>query len=164
MTKTTPLARLAYVLAALVIVLDQLSKWWITGPLDLPSHGRILVLPPFFNLSMVWNRGVSFGLLRADADVGRWGLALFSTAIALGFAVWARKLDRKLLALAVGLVMGGAVGNVIDRVRLGAVVDFLDFNGLYFPWVFNVADCGVTVGMALILLDSLIHSAPVKSA
>jgi signal peptidase II len=164
MAKITPYGRFTYILAALVIVLDQISKWWIVGPLDLPSLGRIPVLPPLFNLSMVWNRGVSFGLLRAEADIGRWGLALFSIAIALGLGFWARGLDRRLPAVAIGLVIGGAVGNVIDRIRLGAVVDFLDFSGLYFPWVFNVADCGVTVGMGLLILDSLIHKSPTKPA
>ncbi len=162
--KTTPNARFAYALAALLVVADQLSKWWIVGPVDLPSLGRIPVLAPFFNLSMVWNRGVSFGLLRADADIGRWGLALFSICIAVGLGVWARTLDRKLPALAIGLVIGGAIGNVIDRIRLGAVIDFLDFSGLYFPWVFNVADMGVTVGVALLVLDSLIHKTPAAPA
>jgi len=160
MIKTTPHARFAYALAVLLVVVDQLSKWWIVGPVDLPSLGRIPVLPPLFNLSMVWNRGVSFGLLRADADIGRWGLALFSIGIAIGLAIWARKLDRKLPTAAIGLVIGGAIGNVIDRIRLGAVIDFLDFSGLYFPWVFNVADMGVTVGVALLVLDSLINTSP----
>jgi signal peptidase II len=164
MTRITPQARLAYALAAAVVVLDQVSKWWIVGPLDLPSLGRIPVLPPLFNLSMVWNRGVSFGLLRADAEIGRWGLAVFSAAVAVGLAVWARKLDRKLPALAIGLVVGGAIGNLIDRVRLGSVIDFLDFSGAYFPWVFNVADMGVTVGVSLLVLDSLVHNSPKEPA
>ena len=163
-TKITPYGRLAYILAAVVVVLDQVTKWWIVGPIDLPSLGRIPVMAPFFNLSMVWNRGVSFGLLRADAEIGRWGLALFQIAVAVALAFWARKLDRKLPAAALGLVIGGAVGNVIDRVRLGAVIDFLDFSGLYFPWVFNVADMGVTVGMALIILDSILYKPPAKPA
>jgi signal peptidase II len=160
MNKLTPYARFAYGLAAVVIVIDQLSKWWITGPLDLPMKQHLPVLPPLFNLSMVWNRGVSFGMLRADADIGRWGLALFSAAVAVGLAIWARKLDRKLPAVAIGLVVGGALGNLIDRVRLGAVVDFLDFSGLYFPWVFNIADSAITIGVVLLLLDSLTHNSP----
>ena len=144
----------AYGLAALVIVLDQISKFWVLEVYQLPARGSVEILP-FFSLSMVWNRGVSFGLLQADADIGRWGLAVFSTLVALALAVWARKVTRPLLAVALGLVIGGAVGNMIDRVRFGAVADFLNFEKLYFPWVFNVADSAITVGVLLLIVDSL---------
>ena len=149
----TRLGWFAYALAALVIVLDQLSKYWILNVFDLPSKGSYPVTD-FFNLTMVWNRGVSFGLLQAEVDLARWGLALFSLVVAVALAVWARKADRPLPAIALGLVIGGALGNLIDRVRFGAVADFLDFSGLWFPWVFNVADSGITVGVILLLLDS----------
>ena len=135
---------LAYGLAAAVIVVDQISKYWIVEVFHLPIRSPVPVTP-FFNLSMVWNRGVSFGLLRADVDLARWGLA-----------VSVRKAEQALTGVALGLIIGGALGNLIDRVRLGAVVDFLDFSGLHFPWVFNVADCGVSVGVALVLLESVI--------
>lgn len=151
----TRLAPLAYGLAAAVIVLDQLSKWWILEIVRLPERLQLPVLP-VFSLTMVWNRGVSFGLFRADQDLGRWLLAGFSLAVAIALAVWARRVERRLTALALGLVIGGAIGNLIDRVRFGAVVDFLDFSGLYFPWVFNVADSAISVGVALLLLDSLL--------
>jgi signal peptidase II len=156
----TPLGWTAYAIGALVIVLDQWSKYWIVQVFRLPDKGTVAVTP-FFDLTMVWNRGVSFGLLRAEQDVARWGLAVFSVVVAAAFAVWVRDSTRKLPAIAFGLAIGGALGNVIDRIRFGAVVDFLDFNGLHFPWVFNVADSGITVGMALVLLDSLM--APKKS-
>ena len=146
---------LTYELAALVIVLDQASKYWILNIYDLPAKGSTPILP-IFSLSMVWNRGVSFGLFRADVDLARWGLAVFSLVVAVALALWARRNDRTLPALALGLVIGGAVGNLIDRVRFGAVVDFLDFSGLHFPWVFNLADSGITVGVALLLLDSVV--------
>jgi signal peptidase II len=149
----TRLGWLSYGLAATVIVLDQLSKFWILNVVDLPSRGQVPVLP-FFDLTMVWNRGVSFGLLRAEVDLARWGLAAFSLIVATVLAVWARNQDRRLAAVALGLIIGGALGNLIDRVRFAAVADFLDFSGLWFPWVFNIADCGVTVGIALFLLDS----------
>jgi signal peptidase II len=145
---------LAYGLAVLTIVLDQLSKWWVLSVFDLPSKQNVLVGGPF-ELTMVWNKGVSFGMLRAEQDLMRWALVVFSLAVAAFLAVWARKIERPLLAVAVGLVMGGAVGNAIDRARFGAVADFLDFKALYFPWVFNVADSAITVGVILLLLDSL---------
>ena len=145
---------LAYGLAVLTIVLDQLSKWWVLYVFDLPAKGSVQVGGPF-SLTMVWNKGVSFGLLRAEQDLTRWALVVFSLVVAAFLAVWARKIEKPLLAIAVGLVMGGAVGNAIDRARFGAVADFLDFKALYFPWVFNVADSAMTVGVILLLLDSL---------
>lgn len=150
----------AYALALATIALDQLSKWWVLGVLDLPARLRIAVLPPVFNLTMVHNAGVSFGLLRADAALGRWALALFSFAVAGGLAWWARRAARPLSAAALGLVMGGAVGNAVDRVRVGVVTDFLDFSGLHFPWVFNVADSAITVGVALLVLESVMTPGP----
>ena len=151
---------MAYGLAAAVIVIDQVSKYWIVEVFRLPIRSPVPITP-FFSLSMVWNRGVSFGLLRADVDLARWGLAAFALAVAIALGVWVRRTEHALTGLAMGLVIGGALGNLVDRVRLGAVVDFLDFSGLYFPWVFNVADCGVSVGVGLILLESLI--APKKA-
>ena len=145
---------LAYGLAVLTIVLDQLSKWWVLYVFDLPAKGSVQVGGPF-SLTMVWNKGVSFGLLRAEQDLTRWALVVFSLVVAAFLAVWARKIEKPLLAIAVGLVMGGAVGNAIDRARFGAVADFLDFKALYFPWVFNIADSAITVGVVLLLLDSL---------
>ena len=145
---------IAYGLAVLTIVLDQLSKLWVLNVFDLPSKGSVHVGGPF-SLTMVWNKGVSFGLLRAEQDFTRWALVVFSLVVAAFLAVWARKIEKPLLAIAVGLVMGGAVGNAIDRARFGAVADFLDFKALYFPWVFNVADSAITVGVILLLLDSL---------
>ncbi len=144
----------AYAIALAVIVLDQLSKHWILYVYDLPGRLSEQVAGPF-HLTMVWNQGVSFGLLRADADLGRWLLVVFSIVVAVVLAVWARRSDRGLLAAALGLVMGGAVGNAIDRARFGAVVDFIDVSRLHFPWVFNIADSGITVGVVLLLLDSL---------
>jgi signal peptidase II len=149
----TRLGRLAYALAAAVIAVDQLSKYWILEVFRLPERLQVEVLP-FFWLSMVWNRGVSFGLLQAEADLARWGLALFSGMVALGLAFWARRVVRPLLAVALGLIIGGAIGNLIDRVRFGAVADFLDFSRLWFPWVFNVADSGITIGVLLLIVDS----------
>jgi len=146
---------IAYATALAVIVADQISKYWVLGVYDLPARGTVEILP-VFSLSMVWNRGVSFGLLAGQADVARWMLVVFSALVAAALVWWARKADRLITAVALGLIIGGAVGNAIDRARFGAVVDFLDFSGLGFPWVFNVADSGITVGVILLLLEGLI--------
>ncbi len=146
----------AYVLAAAVTILDQLSKWWVLNGLHLDERGQIPVLP-FFRLSMVMNRGVSFGLMRADTPAGRWLLVGAALIVVIALVVWVRRADRPLFATAIGLVIGGALGNnLIDRARIGHVVDFLDFSGLYFPWVFNVADSAITAGVVLLLIDSFI--------
>lgn len=146
---------LAYVTAAVVLIADQLSKFWILEVYDLPSRGQVEFLP-IFSLSMVWNRGVSFGLLADQADVARWLLVVFSVLVAAGLIWWARKVDRRITALALGLIIGGAIGNAVDRARFGAVADFLDFSGLGFPWVFNIADSGITVGVILLLLEGFL--------
>jgi signal peptidase II len=149
----------AYALAALVVVLDQVSKLWVLNGLHLADRGQIPVLP-IFRLTMVMNQGVSFGLLRADGPLSRWLLVAAALAVVVGLIVWVRRADRPLFAAALGLIIGGALGNnLIDRARIGEVVDFLDFSGLYFPWVFNVADSAITVGVVLLLLDSFTPAA-----
>ncbi|PWE16939.1 signal peptidase II [Marinicauda salina] len=147
-----------FVLAATVFVLDQVSKFWILRVLDLDGMrgGRVYVLDPWFNLTMVWNRGVSFGLFAADSDWQRVILVALSLTIAGLLAAWLLRAERWLQTLAFGLIIGGALGNVVDRVIHGAVADFLDFSGLYFPYVFNVADAAITTGVAALLLDLLI--------
>jgi signal peptidase II len=151
-----PLGWFAYALAAVVVMLDQASKAWILGPLDLPDRAVVPVLP-IFRLSMVWNPGVSFGLLAARGELGRWLLVVFAACVVAALGLWARRIEKPLTAVALGLVMGGAIGNnIIDRVRFGAVADFLDFSGLGFKWVFNVADSAISVGVALLLLEMVI--------
>ncbi|HEX6860938.1 MAG TPA: signal peptidase II [Caulobacteraceae bacterium] len=145
---------LSYGLALVVIVLDQLSKHWILNVFRLPEKGSVLVGGPF-SLTMVWNQGVSFGLLKAQMDFARWALVVFSLAVAAFLVFWARKVEKPLLATGLGLIIGGAVGNAIDRARFGAVADFLDFKALHFPWVFNIADSAITVGVVILILDSL---------
>ncbi len=150
----TRLGAAAFALAACVIVVDQMVKAWILVGLDLPGRVSTPFLGPI-HLTMVWNQGVSFGLLRADHDLARWALTIFSLIVAVVLAWWARNSTRPLMGLGLGLVMGGAIGNAIDRFRFGAVVDFVDVTRLMFPWVFNVADSAICVGVALLLLDSL---------
>lgn len=152
--KIPRIAYAAYGFALLVVVIDQLTKAWIISGIDLREVGRVFVWHPIFNFTWVENRGVSFGLF-GDGSA-RWFLSLFSILVAGALAFWATKADRRLLITALGLVMGGAIGNVIDRVRFGFVVDFLDFSGTgFFPWVFNVADSAITIGVILLIVDSL---------
>jgi signal peptidase II len=147
---------LAYGLAVAVIALDQLSKAWVLGGLHLADRGSTPVLPPLLRFSLVWNRGFSFGLL-SGTGLARWGLFVFSVAVALGLMVVARRLRRALPAVALGLIIGGALGNAMDRVRFGAVVDFIDVSAIgVFPWIFNVADSAITCGVILLLVDSLV--------
>ncbi len=158
MTKTFSIPRIAwaaYGLALAVIVFDQLTKVWMLDGFQLREVGRVLVADPLFNLTYVENTGVSFGLFGGGA--ARWALSVFSVVVAGALAWWATKADRRLLIAAIGLVMGGAIGNAIDRIRFGYVVDFLDFSGTgVFPWVFNVADSAITVGVILLILDSVL--------
>jgi signal peptidase II len=145
----------AYAIAIAVVVLDQISKTWILATLgQIPGTSRPLLGP--LHLTLVHNQGMSFGLLRGS-EWSRWLLTVFSAAVVVGLAVWARKAVRPLMAAGLGLIIGGAFGNnLIDRVRFGHVVDFIDVSRLYFPWVFNVADSAITVGVGLLLLDSFL--------
>ncbi|KAF0179506.1 MAG: signal peptidase II [Hyphomonadaceae bacterium] len=155
--------RFGLLLAAGVFVLDQASKYWVLEALQFSPPGclethfgcRKIEISGIFDLTMVWNYGVSFGMLKAGDGLARWALAGLSLGIAGFFVWWMRTATRSLTGWALGLVVGGALGNVVDRIRFGAVADFLDFSGLYFPWVFNVADAAITVGAALLALDFL---------
>ncbi len=149
----TPQGRLAYLIAVVTIALDQLTKAWVVYGLDLTRRGHIEV-SGIFDLTLVWNRGMSFGLGSGHGDLARWGFSIFAICIAAAVAWWARTTDKPLMAWTLGLLMGGAIGNVVDRIRYGAVVDFLDFSGLGFPWVFNVADSAITVGAVLIVIEA----------
>ncbi|MGV9008481.1 signal peptidase II [Brevundimonas sp.] len=152
--KIPRIAYAAFGLALLIVIVDQLTKAWIISGLDLHEIGQVTVLPPIFNLTWVENRGVSFGLF-GDGSA-RWYLSVFSILVAGALGWWALRADRRLLITAIGLVMGGAIGNVIDRVRFGFVVDFLDFSGTgVFPWVFNIADSAISIGVILLIWDSL---------
>ena len=169
-TGITPLAWAAYGLALAVIIADQLAKTLALGAFvrhcpELRGHlslagitmCQIPVWPGALNLTLVWNGGMSFGLFRAGADLSRWGLAVFAVGVACALAWWVRRSDKRLFALAAGCLIGGALGNVIDRFRFGAVVDFLDFNGLMhgmFPWIFNVADSAITLGAIALLVEA----------
>lgn len=146
--------RLGLATAVVVLVLDQITKWLVLDYVMQPP--RVIEVTSFFNFVMVWNQGVSFGMFAHEAELVRWALIAVSLAIT-GFLVnWLRKADKSLVALALGMVIGGAIGNVVDRLRFGAVADFLDFHLLGYHWpAFNVADAGIMVGVVLLIYDSL---------
>lgn len=147
--------RLGLGVALAVAVLDQALKAWMLALVFDPP--RVLVLTPFFNLAPAWNRGVSFGFLAHGSEWAPWLLSALAAAIALYLLRWLSKAESPWVATALGLVLGGAVGNAVDRVRYGAVADFLDFHafGWHF-WAFNLADSAITVGAAGLLLMSLL--------
>jgi signal peptidase II len=148
------LQRLGFSAAAIIIALDQLTKWLMRDIVHLQEIGRIEVLP-VFDFTMVWNTGVSFGLFSAGSLAGRIALVIFSLGISGFVGNWLWTTQRLRPAVALGLILGGALGNVIDRIYFGRVFDFLDFSGLGFPWIFNVADSAITIGVALLVLDAI---------
>ncbi len=149
--------RLGLPIAILLLLADQATKWWILEVVRLPEVRRIEVLP-FLNLTMVWNRGVTFGLLAGDAWWHPYVLAAIACGVAAALAVWMARAENRLVAAALGLVLGGAIGNVIDRVRFGAVVDFVDLHAFGWHWyVFNVADSAIVIGVCLLLADALLR-------
>ncbi|WP_430423314.1 signal peptidase II [Phenylobacterium sp.] len=150
----------AYALAAVVLILDQLTKYWILSVVRLPEGATMEVFPPL-QFTRIWNEGVSFGLFQAQHDLVRWGMVAFNVIVAVLLSYWVRTQTRLLPAVGLGLLIGGAIGNAIDRARFGAVVDFIDVQRLgFFPWIFNIADAGITIGVIFILLDSLRRERP----
>lgn len=143
-----------YAVALATVVADQLVKLWIVDVFKLPEKFSVQFLGPIY-LTSVQNYGISFGLLRSDNPAMRWLLSLFALAVAVFLAGWARRIERPLLAASIGLIMGGAIGNFIDRIRLGWVADFVDVTRLGFPWVFNVADSALTIGIMLLIVDAV---------
>jgi len=146
-------------LAVLLLLVDQASKWWVLNGIDLPARGNqpVLSAGPFgLDLTMVWNRGVTFGLLSGDGPLNHLLLALLAGGIALFLLRWMVRAETRLVALALGAIIGGAIGNVIDRLRFGAVVDFLRAHAWGWDWyVFNIADAGIICGVAVLLADAL---------
>jgi signal peptidase II len=145
-------------IAAAVFVFDQASKWAVTGPLGIDTLGAYRTILPIFDLRFVKNLGVSLGLLRAETDLLRWLLVAFTAAIACGVAVWMFREPKRGDQAALGLVLGGAIGNILDRIRLGYVVDFADLHfGEWRPFlVFNVADAAITFGVLILLARALL--------
>jgi len=149
---------IGFAVAALVLALDQLAKWVVTGPLALNRLGDQLVLLPIFNFTYTENQGISLGLLNAATPLGRWLLVAMTAAIAVAVAVWITREKNRLDQVALGMVLGGALGNILDRVRFGFVVDFADLHfGTWRPFlVFNVGDAAISIGVVILLLRAFL--------
>jgi len=146
-------------IAALVFAADQASKQWVLHGLDLPERGDVPVLPPVLDLTMVWNHGVTFGLLQARGPGGVVLLGVVALAVVVGLLVWLRRSANALVAASIGAIAGGALGNVADRWRFGMVVDFIHVHAgamELFPFVFNIGDSAIVIGVGALLLESLL--------
>ena len=148
---------IAFVVAFLIFLFDQAVKWLVTYPLKLEQREHIDLLP-FFDLQWVENRGVSLGLMPADSELGRWLLVGMTAGIATFVAIWLWKERRRQDSVALAMILGGALGNIVDRVRFGYVVDYADFHiGGWQPFlVFNIADAAITIGVLLLLVRALL--------
>jgi signal peptidase II len=161
---TTPLGLIA---AALTIVADQASKLWLLFVFDLPSRGRVAV-GPFIDLVLAWNTGISYGLFPQDGAIGQWVLFAIKVGAVVFLWIWLARAGSRLTAVALGLIIGGAAGNAIDRAAYGAVVDFVLFHittdSFRFHWyVFNLADAAIVAGVAGVLYDSMVTRDAVKA-
>ena len=173
-------------LAIFIVIADQLSKWVIMEqvlrplyPLDNDPRGLVewftntpermpflgMDVLPFFNLVVVWNQGVSFGMFSNDLDYGPYILIALSLIISFGFLIWMFRTENRVHHLGIALITGGAIGNVIDRFRFGAVFDFLDFHIFGFHWpAFNIADSGIVIGVFILMVYAFLFEKNLQSA
>jgi signal peptidase II len=159
-------ASLGFAVAALVFFLEQITKWIVLGPLDLRNVG-LIELMPFFDLRYTENHGISLGLFQATSGTMRWVLVALTSAIAVGVGWWITREEKPGDQIALGMVLGGALGNILDRVRHGYVVDFADLHfGEFRPFfIFNVADAAISIGVAILLLRAfLVKERPKENA
>ena len=150
--------RFGFMIALVVFAFDQLTKWIVTGPLGIRALGDQLIILPIFNLTYTENQGISLGLLNATNPIGRWLLVAMTSAIAIGVAYWIGREARKIDQAALGMVLGGALGNILDRIRFGYVVDFADLHfGDFRPFlVFNVGDAAISIAVVILLLRAFL--------
>jgi signal peptidase II len=161
-----PLSRFGLILGAACAVADQALKLWLIFVFDLRARG-VVTLTPFIDLVLTWNRGISYGLFQQQGALGQW-ILLLVTVIAVGLlTVWLARTTSRLTALALGLIIGGAIGNAIDRLAYGAVADFVLFTprlgGVGFPYIFNLADSAIVAGVAGLLYESLLGDRAAKA-
>ena len=147
-------ARLGYITAIIIIIADQSSKWWILEKIMQPP--QIINVNEYFNLVLAWNNGISFGLFNNDNEINALIISLIAIVIIIFLIRLLSKSETKKLSIGLGMIIGGAIGNVIDRSLYGAVMDFLDVHINVYHWpAFNVADSGITVGALILVFDSL---------
>lgn len=146
------------ILAFAIFALDQLAKWWVTGPLGVDELGDVIEIVPIFALRFTQNFGVSMGMLTADTDFGRWALVGLTGLIAVVVTVWMMREEKLAEVIPLALILGGALGNIRDRVQLGYVVDYADLHfGDFRPFfIFNLADAAISIGVAIMLARALL--------
>jgi signal peptidase II len=162
-----PSTRLGVVVAALTVLADQAVKLWLLFVFDLPARGDV-ALGPFIDIVLVWNTGISYGLFPQNGPLGQWLLFAVKLSAVVLLLIWLARAGSKLIAVALGLIIGGAVGNAVDRAAYGAVADFvllhIETAKFRFDWyVFNLADVGIVAGVAGVLYDSLIKTDAAKA-
>lgn len=161
-----PFTSLGLAAALIALVLDQAAKLWLLFAYDLAEKGAVAVAP-FFDLVLVWNKGISYGLFQQDGAFGQWALLLLKTVAVVLLWVWMTRATTRWLAVSLGLIIGGAIGNAIDRIAYGAVADFAHFHVTTATWsfswyVFNLADVAIVVGVLALLYESLLGDRAVK--
>jgi signal peptidase II len=150
-----PLSPLGLGIAALVVLIDQIHKAWMLYVYDIAARG-VVRIASFFDLVLVWNRGISYGLFPQESAHGRLGLILFAIVASLALSAWLARVSTRLAAASIGLIIGGAIGNAIDRIIHGAVADFFSFHAFGYQWyVFNIADVAIVAGVVGLLYDSV---------
>lgn len=150
-----PLSPLGLGIALLTFLIDQAQKVWMLYVYDIGAKG-VVTLTPFFDLVLVWNPGISYGLLPQDSALGRLGLILFALAASLALAIWLASVQTRVAAVSIGLIIGGALGNALDRLLYGAVADFFSLHAFGLEWyVFNIADTAIVAGVVGLLYDSV---------
>ncbi len=149
-----PLSGLGVAIALVAFLADRLSKWWLMDVFRIEDRVIVEVLP-FFNLVMVWNKGISYGLFQADSVTGIAVLAGFASLVCGVLFFWLATVPNRLMALSLGLIIGGAVGNIYDRIAFGAVADFFSLHGYGYYWyIFNMADIWIAIGVGLMIYDT----------
>lgn len=149
--------RLGFSVALLVFALDQVAKWIVTGPLQIQAVDHFYLLP-FFQFTYTQNNGISLGLLNATTELGRWMLVALTSAIAVGVGIWMGREKNRIDQIALGMVLGGALGNILDRTLHGYVVDFADLHfGDFRPFlIFNVGDAAISIAVVILLLRAFL--------
>lgn len=155
--KIGPNWRFGVIIAAAVFGLDRLHKWWMLDVFAIASKGKVTVTP-FLDLVMVWNRGISYGLLPQESTLGRNLLLAVILGVVVYLTGWMLRTGDRLVSAALGLIVGGAISNAVDRYVYGAVADFFSLHAFGFYWyVFNLADMAIVAGVLLLLYDSVIR-------
>lgn len=155
--------RLGLLIALFAAVLDQATKWFVLAVIMQPP--QIIPITPFFNLLLTWNRGISFGLFNSASPLGTWIFSGIALAIVGVLIVWLKREHSLAITIAIGVIIGGAIGNVIDRLRFGAVADFLDVHIAGFHWpAFNISDSFITMGALYLIVESLFQGRAVQDA